>query len=94
MQSLSFNQTTIKPIDRQDSQIWITSSDLALALGYKAVDSVTKIFNRNSDEFTSNMTQTVNLTVCGEINGLQHKTVRISNKVNWNWECICYIFNC
>lgn len=74
MQSLSFNQTTIKPIDRQDNQIWITSSDLALALGYKAVDSVTKIFNRNSDEFTSNMTQTVNLTVSGENKGLQRTT--------------------
>jgi len=57
------------PVQQNDDQIWITSSELAFALGYKHADSVTRIFNRNLDEFTENMTrvidnpQTVNLTV-------------------------------
>lgn len=69
MNSLSFNATQFHPIQRNDNQIWITSSELAHALGYKHADSVTRIYNRKSDEFTSDMTkvidnpQTVNLTV-------------------------------
>lgn len=69
MKSLSFNTIQFHPIQRNDAQIWITSSELAYALGYKHADSVTRIYNRNSDEFTSDMTQvidnprTVNLTV-------------------------------
>lgn len=57
------------PVPQNDDQIWITSSELACALGYKHADSVTRIYNRKSDEFTSDMTkvidnpQTVNLTV-------------------------------
>ncbi|AUZ05238.2 hypothetical protein ADP71_17110 [Vitreoscilla sp. C1] len=77
MNALSFNQVSLNPVTHADNQIWITSAELAKALGYKAVDSVTKIFNRNSDEFTEEMSQTVNLTVSGKINGLQHKSVRI-----------------
>ncbi len=47
----------------------MTATELALALGYKQADSVTRIFNRNSEEFTLCMSQvienprTVNLTV-------------------------------
>ena len=77
MNALTFNQVSLNPVAQSDNQIWITSADLARALSYKAADSVTKIFNRNSDEFDSSMTQTVKLTVSGEINGLQHKTVRV-----------------
>jgi|GEM_PF-707278 len=77
MNALTFNQVSLNPVAQSDNQIWITSADLAMALSYKAADSVTKIFNRNSDEFDSSMTQTVKLTVSGEINGLQHKTVRV-----------------
>lgn len=57
------------PIESNDQQIWITSSDLARALGYAREDSVSRIYDRKSDEFTSDMTkvvanpQTVNLTV-------------------------------
>ena len=44
-----------------DGQIWLSSTELANALGYKSVDSVTKIFNRNSDEFTEKMTQVIDI---------------------------------
>lgn len=69
MNSLSFNAIQFHPVPQNDNQIWITSSELAFALGYKHADSVTRIYNRKSDEFTSDMTkvidnpQTVNLTV-------------------------------
>jgi len=69
MNSLAFNTVQFHPIQRNDDQIWITSSELAYALGYKHADSVTRIYNRNWDEFASDMTQvidnpqTVNLTV-------------------------------
>lgn len=60
MNSLSFNATQFHPIQQNDNQIWITSAELANALGYKQADAVTKIFNRNSDEFTRDMTQMIN----------------------------------
>ena len=69
MNSLTFNAIQFHPVPQNDNQIWITSSELAFALGYKHGDSVTRIYNRKSDEFTSDMTKvidnprTVNLTV-------------------------------
>lgn len=60
MNSLSFNTIQFHPIQRNDDEIWITSSELARALGYKQADAVTKIFNRKSDEFTRDMTQMIN----------------------------------
>lgn len=69
MNSLSFNATQFHPIQQNDDQIWITSSELARALGYAREDSVSRIYDRKSDEFASDMTkiienpQTVNLTV-------------------------------
>lgn len=62
MQTLTFQNITLTPA-KVDNQIWLTSAELAKALGYAETDSVTKIYNRNSDEFTSNMTTTVKMTV-------------------------------
>ncbi|OTQ30926.1 hypothetical protein B6D19_10510 [Gilliamella apicola] len=59
--SLVFHNTTIQSVNH-NNQIWITSSELAKLLQYKSADSVTKIYNRNSDEFTLKMTETVKLT--------------------------------
>ena len=67
-QSLCFNEFTFSPVIR-DNQPWFKSSELARALGYKDENSVRRIYERNADEFTENMTQvvenldTVNLTV-------------------------------
>lgn len=63
MTSLTFNAIQFHPIQQNDDQIWITSSELARALGYAREDSVSRIYDRKSDEFTSNMTTTVKLTV-------------------------------
>ena len=62
---LSFNKQVLAPIT-QDNQTWLTSSDLSKALGYKDNSSVTRIYNRYADEFTSCMTLTVNLTASGK----------------------------
>ncbi|MCX8602648.1 MULTISPECIES: Bro-N domain-containing protein [unclassified Gilliamella] len=59
--SLVFHNTTIQSVNH-NNQIWITSSELAKLLQYKSTDSVTKIYNRNFDEFTRKMTETVKLT--------------------------------
>ncbi len=56
MNALTFNHVKLTPINQNDNQVWITSKDLANALGYKQADSVTKIYNRNSDEFSEDMT--------------------------------------
>ena len=77
MNSLAFNATQFNPIQRNDGQIWITSSDLARALGYAREDSVSRIYDRKSDEFASDMTLTVKLTVKGFGNGNSEKETRI-----------------
>lgn len=59
--ALSFHEVKFNPIQR-DNQIWLTSSELAAALGYKSTDSVTKIYSRNVDEFTENMTQVIDIS--------------------------------
>ncbi len=47
------------PIQQNDEQVWITSTELARTLGYKQENAVSKIFNRKADEFTSKMTQVI-----------------------------------
>lgn len=57
MNSLSFNAIQFHPVQHNDEQVvWITSTELALALGYKQENAVSKIYNRKADEFTSKMT--------------------------------------
>ncbi|WP_019518754.1 BRO-N domain-containing protein [Faucicola boevrei] len=55
MRTLTFQNITLTPI-KVDNQIWLTSSELAKALDYADTQSVTKIYERNADEFTSSMT--------------------------------------
>jgi prophage antirepressor-like protein len=73
---LSFNDKTLTPII-QNNQTWLTSTDLANALGYKDTRSVTKIFNRNDDEFTECMSLVVKLTTNGINNSSREKETRI-----------------
>ncbi|MDG6880943.1 BRO family, N-terminal domain [Phocoenobacter uteri] len=70
---LTFKTTTLNPVIH-NGQTYFTSSDLATMLEYANVDSVTKIYNRNSDEFTSDMTDTVKLTVSKRSTNLQTST--------------------
>ena len=66
--ALIFNGVTLSPITHQNS-LWIRSAELARALGYADESSVGRIYQRNADEFSADMTQlieipdSVNLTV-------------------------------
>ena len=56
--TLSFNEVNFSPMV-QDGQTYLTSKELATALGYADTRSVTKIFNRYADEFTLKMTKII-----------------------------------
>lgn len=70
---LTFNRTNFQPINKAN-QIWLTASQLAEALEYSDVRSVTKIYQRNADEFTSSMTEVVKLTTTNNNVNLQTST--------------------
>ena len=73
--SLAFEGIELSIIDHQ-GRAWLTAADLARALGYARSDLVGRIYDRHRDEFTPDMTETVNLTVSGENNNLRNE-VRI-----------------
>ncbi|EPO3025898.1 BRO family protein [Vibrio cholerae] len=71
---LTFNQFVFNPYPVNGSEeIYLKSDELAQALGYKETDSITKIYNRNQDEFERGMSETVKLTVSGNLK----KTIRV-----------------
>lgn len=76
MTTLTFHNTELNVIS-QNNQIWLTSAELAKALDYSDARSVTKIFNRNQDEFSQCMTEVVKLTTNGISNTSRQKSVRI-----------------
>lgn len=71
MNALTFNGTTLTTIN-QDDQVWLTSSDLAKALGYKSTKSVSNVYNNNADEFTDQMTSVIE-SVTNGIGGSKRK---------------------
>lgn len=69
--ALAFQSTVFDVVDH-NNQPWIQSRQLATALGYADESSVTRIYDRNKDEFSNDMSATVKLTV-----GIQDVDVRI-----------------
>lgn len=63
--NLQFHDTRLEIYD-MDGTSWLQSRDLATALGYQDESGVRRIFDRNQDEFTSDMTCTVKLTAQGQ----------------------------
>ncbi|HCI7693033.1 TPA: BRO family protein [Klebsiella pneumoniae] len=59
---LTFHNVTFTPVNHAN-QIWLTSAELAKALGYKKSDAVTQIYNRYQDEFTDSMSTTLKMRV-------------------------------
>ncbi|MBD5417361.1 MAG: hypothetical protein HDR50_06825 [Desulfovibrio sp.] len=59
--ALTFNDVTITPIHYQNS-LWIRAAELARALGYAREDKVSRLYQRNADEFTPDMTQVIEIT--------------------------------
>lgn len=85
--ALTFQNTHFDVVEKHN-QIWLTASQIGTALGYAREDSVSRIYDRNKDEFSSGMSmvinlmtsknsnefsETVNLTVSGNLS----KSVRI-----------------
>lgn len=73
MNTLTFNEVNFNPVER-NGQIWLTSKEIAKALGYKNATSINKIYNANADEFTDSMTQTTESVVSSKTKGLTVKT--------------------
>lgn len=61
-QSLCFNEFTFSPVIR-DNQPWFRSSEIATVLGYAREDTLSRLYDRNADEFSSDMTQVVEISV-------------------------------
>lgn len=70
--TLSFNNVNLTPFKR-NGKIYFTASHLAQLLEYKDPASVSRIYSRNKDEFTEDMTETVKMTFSGNL----EKRVRI-----------------
>lgn len=70
--TLTFNGVELQTINH-NNQIWMTSSELAKALGYAREDSVSRIFDRNKDEFSVSMSilRDRQIDGLGESSGLQ-----------------------
>ena len=68
MTTLTFQNKTLSVIN-QHNQTYITASDLGNALEYShPIQNVTKIYDRNADEFTAEMTALIEMPTAG---GLQ-----------------------
>ena len=58
--ALSFNDVVFSPIEQQNN-LWIRAAELAKALGYSREDQVSRIYHRNAEEFTPDMTQVIEI---------------------------------
>ena len=67
-----FHDTELSIIDR-DGVPWLTSADLARALGYLSSDEVGRLYRRNKDEFSDGMALTVKLTGRGQVAPTNHR---------------------
>ncbi|HHE9997826.1 TPA: P22AR C-terminal domain-containing protein [Haemophilus influenzae] len=67
MTTLTFQNTTLSVIN-QHNQTFITANDLGLALEYAMpMQAILKIYDRNADEFTAEMTALVEMPTAGGI---------------------------
>nr|WP_315970940.1 BRO family protein [Serratia ureilytica] len=73
---LNFHGINLSPV-AQMNDIWLTSADLAKALGYASSKSVSTIYSRNSDEFTGSMSMVIKMMTNGINNNLREKSVRV-----------------
>ncbi|EBZ7585847.1 hypothetical protein EHB58_09430 [Salmonella enterica subsp. enterica serovar Hull] len=69
---LVFHNTHFDIVEH-NHQIWLSAKQLAEAIGYKCVKSITNLYNQNSDEFTDGMSQVIESVTSGNY----RKKVRI-----------------
>lgn len=60
----NFHGVILSPVESVPG-IWLTSTDVAKALGYKNTKSITNLFNQNADEFSDGMTQVIESVTSG-----------------------------
>lgn len=60
----NFHGVSLSPVDNVPG-VWLTSTDVAKALGYKNTKSITNLFNQNADEFSDGMTQVIESVTSG-----------------------------
>ena len=60
--TLIFNGVTLTPVTHQHG-IWIRAAELARALGYAEDRAISRIYRKNADEFTPEMTQVIEISV-------------------------------
>ncbi|MFH1806845.1 MAG: BRO family protein [Pseudomonadota bacterium] len=70
--TLNFQNTELSIIDR-DGVPWVTGPDIARALGCARADTISRIYGRNREEFTDEMSRTVKLTLRGQIAPASHR---------------------
>jgi len=70
---LAFRDTQFNVVNHAN-QIWLTSKEIANALGYATSRAVTKIFNQNQDEFTAGMTDVVEVPKSGTSGNLKARS--------------------
>jgi len=67
MQELKFNEHNFALVEL-DGRTWLTAADIAVALGYKRSDQVSRIFERHKREFSTSMTSIVETVSLGNAN--------------------------
>ena len=58
--ALTFNEISFTPVTHQN-RLWIRAGELARALRFSREDKVTRLYQRHADEFTSDMTQLIEI---------------------------------
>ena len=66
MTTLTFQNTTLSVIN-QNNQTFLTAIELGKALQYAHSDNVLRIYDRNADEFTAEMTALIEMPTAGGI---------------------------
>lgn len=60
--ALTFNEISFIPVPvHNNDSIWLRASDISRALGYQREDKVSRLYQRNADEFTPDMTQVIEI---------------------------------
>lgn len=77
--TLTFNEVNFSPV-QHNNQIWLSASELAKALGYEKSNAVTQIYERNKDEFASDMTTTLKVSVVNSVRSVENLNLRFSKK--------------
>ena len=61
--ALSFNDVSLVPVPvNNNDSVWLRAADIAKALGYQREDKVSRLYQRNADEFTPDMTQVIEIS--------------------------------